>query len=236
MADDVGTPINTRGSFLQSDPLRNFRFLVKFRPYETESNHVNPIKNSMFGFTSVSGLTVATEAIPYREGGMNTTLHQIPGQSTFSPITLSRGVHLNNKNAWRWMRRMFSVTATPMPKNNRKNSTRNPNSSNDYNFRASVDIMVLTHPPSRSGDRSGLKATEAHQGSQNDTIALSFRVYNAWISSLAYSDLNAGDNAILVEQMVLAHEGFDMYWWNGKEPDGYKAPTANSGSDKMFPY
>jgi hypothetical protein len=39
-----------------------------------------------------------------------------------------------------------------------------------------------------------------------------FKVYNAWITSLAYSDLNAGDNAILVEQMSLTHEGFEVIW------------------------
>lgn len=127
---------------------------------------------------------------------------------------------------------MFSVTSTPKYADNKKNPTRNPNSSKAFNFRASVDIMVLTHPHGRAGDKKLPRATNAHQGSQNDTIAVAFRVYNAWISSLSYSDLNAGDNAIMVEQMVLAHEGFDMYWWDGKG----SGQTANSGSGKIFPY
>jgi hypothetical protein len=37
-------------------------------------------------------------------------------------------------------------------------------------------------------------------------------VYNAWPTALAYSDLNAGDNSLLVEQMTLVHEGFDVSW------------------------
>jgi phage tail-like protein len=39
-----------------------------------------------------------------------------------------------------------------------------------------------------------------------------FKVYNAWPTAVAYSDLNAGDNAIFVEQMTLVHEGFDIKW------------------------
>jgi phage tail-like protein len=37
-------------------------------------------------------------------------------------------------------------------------------------------------------------------------------VYNAWPTAVAYSDLNAGDNALLVEQMTLVHEGFNINW------------------------
>jgi hypothetical protein len=47
-----------------------------------------------------------------------------------------------------------------------------------------------------------------------------FKVYNAWISQLAYSDLNAGDNAILVEQMTLVHEGFEVIWGTDLTKDG----------------
>ena len=39
-----------------------------------------------------------------------------------------------------------------------------------------------------------------------------FKVYNAWPTTVAYSDLNAGDNALYVEQMTLVHEGFDLNW------------------------
>jgi phage tail-like protein len=39
-----------------------------------------------------------------------------------------------------------------------------------------------------------------------------FEVYNCWPTAVAYSDLNAGDNALLVEQMTLVHEGFNVNW------------------------
>lgn len=213
MANSIDRP-GDDSKVLISDPLRNFRFLVRFRPYwdDKENNDTDtglseqtPLARlgkagANFGFTSVSGLSVATEAIPYREGGMNTTLHQIPGQTTFSPITLSRGVHMGNSQAWYWMRKLFAVTGGSAAPNARSQ------------FRAAVEIYVLTHPATRTNDTEGNLATNAFPGSRNDPIAMGFKVYNAWIQSIAYSDLNAGDNAVLVEQMVLAHEGFETTW------------------------
>lgn len=201
----MATGIDRNAKPLISDPLRNFRFLVRFRPYwnkgDSELDELGISRGAQFGFTSVSGLSVATEAIPYREGGMNTTLHQIPGQTTFSPITLSRGVHMGRSEAWYWMKKLFAVTE----------GANGPNSSGDNlrtQFRAAVEIHVLAHPASRFNDGS----TGSFIGAKNDPVAVAFKVHNAWIQSIAYSDLNAGDNAVLVEQMVLAHEGFQMAW------------------------
>lgn len=203
-----GLPINGRQS-LNSDPTRNFRFLVEFQPYEP-ANH--PFKRVNFGFTSVAGLSMAVESIPYREGGMNTTLHQIPGQATFSPITLTRGVHLGNSQAWRWIKRLFAAVGPA-------NQTGFP----AYQFRSSVTIHVLQHPVNMGND-TGVPYSIGQLASRNDPVAFSVRAYNAWISSLAYSDLNAGDNAIAVEQMTLVHEGLDMFWENDI---GTQQQTAN---------
>jgi phage tail-like protein len=198
-AANANLPINGRES-LNSDPTRNFRFLVEFHPYRPDNHPMGKPVN--FGFTSVSGLSMAVESIPYREGGMNTTLHQIPGQATFSPITLTRGVHLGNSQAWRWMKRLFTAIGPT-------SASGYPN----YQFRSSVTIHVLQHPVNMGND-TGVAINDTLAMSRNDPIAMSFRAYNAWISSLAYSDLNAGDNAIAVEQMTLVHEGLDMFWEN----------------------
>ena len=188
-------PINGRHT-LNSDPTRNFRFLVEFQPYDGG----NQIRNINFGFTSVAGLSMAVEAIPYREGGMNTTLHQLPGQATFSPITLTRGIHLGNDQGWLWMKRLFAAIGPSGP-------TGFP----AYQFRSSVTIHVLQHPV-KMGNDSGIPYESSQLASRNDPVAVSFRAYNAWPMALAYSDLNAGDNAVMIEQMTLTHEGFDMYW------------------------
>lgn len=198
IAANAALPINGREN-LNSDPTRNFRFLVQFTPY----NDGHPMKTVNFGFTSVAGLSMAVESIPYREGGMNTTLHQIPGQATFSPITLTRGVHLGNSQAWLWMKRLFTAVGGT--------ASGAESGYAAYQFRSSVTIHVLQHPVNMGND-AGILANDTLMISRNDPISASFRAYNAWISSLAYSDLNAGDNAIMVEQMTLVHEGLDMYW------------------------
>jgi phage tail-like protein len=189
--------INNR-STLTTDPLRNFRFLVTFIPQDSSNTSLNPLKTS-FGFTSVSGMSVTTDSIPYREGGYNTTVHQIPGQSTFTPIMLQRGVMLNKYENWDWMRNLFATVSGG-------STTRTVN----QNFRCDLEIQVLSHPIPAAG------AEDANAGAglaaAKDHTAMRFHVYNAWPTTVAYSDLNAGDNALFVEQMTLVHEGFDIKW------------------------
>jgi phage tail-like protein len=192
------TIINNR-STLETDPIRNFRFLVTFKPLPGGAQGGDSwLQTNKFvvGFTSVSGLSVNTDSIPYREGGYNTTVHQIPGQTTFSPITLQRGVVLGTPQHWNWMRKLFATV---------QNGT---TATVGENFRADVEIEVLTHPIAGSGGNN----TELTAATYNDHVSARFQVYNAWPTSIAYSDLNAGDNALFVEQMTLVHEGFDMSW------------------------
>jgi phage tail-like protein len=76
----------------------------------------------------------------------------------------------------------------------------------DQNFRCDLEIAVLSHPIPGSPNANDTTTTS------EDHVAMRFKVYNAWPTSVAYSDLNAGDNALLVEQMTLVHEGFDINW------------------------
>jgi phage tail-like protein len=189
------TIINNR-STLETDPIRNFRFLVTFKPLENNNSWLPDSTKVTVGFTSVSGLSVNTDSIPYREGGYNTTVHQIPGQTTFSPLTLQRGVVLGTPQHWDWMRKLFATVQA------------GATSTVGYNFRADVEIQVLSHPIAGSGGGN----TELTGDNYSDHVAARFQVYNAWPTQVAYSDLNAGDNALFVEQLTLVHEGFDMTW------------------------
>jgi phage tail-like protein len=135
------------------------------------------------GFMTVSGLNITTEVIPYREGGMNTTTQKMPGQSDFAPITLSQGVAVGSGPMWQWMQELFTVMQ----------GTGTGSSGND--FRATVDVMVLDHPVTGQQGKVPVKAV--------------YRIYNAWPTSIAFSDLDAGANAVLMQQISLAHEGFD---------------------------
>ena len=198
------TIINNR-STIETDPIRNFRFLVTFKPLGTGAgaDWLATSKNNVtVGFTSVSGLSVQTDSIPYREGGYNTTVHQIPGQSSFAPLTLQRGVVLGTDQHWKWMRKLFATV---------QGAGTNEQAEN---FRCDVEIAVLSHPVAGSGSQQGpgIQNTQLTGANYQDHVAMRFNVYNAWPTAVAYSDLNAGDNAIFVEQMSLVHEGFDVKW------------------------
>jgi phage tail-like protein len=182
-----------RFSTIQTDPLRNFRFIVDFTPTSDGQPVSGDLTTLRGGFTSVSGLAITTNAIGYREGGMNTSLHQVPGMTSFQPLTLTRGTILGNDQAIKWMRSLFAATSGQgLPLGN--NTT----------FRCDLTIYVLDHP-----------ATGGPQITANDIIAqnaqkMKFKVYNAWISSLSFSDLNAQGNEIIMETMSLAHEGLSV--------------------------
>jgi len=206
--------INNNRATLATDPLRNFRYLVTFIPLPNQSASVamNTAMQAMtsvtFGFTSVSGLSVTTDSIPYREGGYNTTVHQIPGQTTFAPVTLQRGVILGTSANWNWMKNMFATVQGG-------GSQLKPGE----NFRCDIEIDVLAHPIPM-----GVTSSDSFAGApaSTDIVAQRFMVYNAWPTSVSYSDLNAGDNALLVEQLTLVHEGFDISW--GTDPATTAAP------------
>lgn len=134
------------------------------------------------GFMSVSGLNVTVDVIAYREGGMNLTTMKLPGQADFSPITLSRGVAVGHTEDLSWLKQLFTVMQGTGP------------AGPGNNFRRTVDVKVISHPVTgSSAPYSGW-----------------FRVYNAWPTAVAYSDLDAGANQLLIEQMTLAHEGWDF--------------------------
>lgn len=192
----MATILNNRSTLI-TDPLRNFRYLVTFLPQDANSTAMKALSSINFGFTSVTGLAVQTDTIPYREGGYNTTVHQLPGQTSFAPIQLSRGMMLGTNQNWGWMKQLFQTVQST-----------GANRSTATNFRVDLEIEVLSHPvASEAVTPAGTNA--AGLAIQTDHVAKRFKVYNAWITALAYSDLNAGDNAILVEQMTLVHEGWD---------------------------
>lgn len=133
------------------------------------------------GFMSVSGLNITVDVIAYREGGYNTTTQKMPGQADFSPITLSRGVAVGKTADINWMSQLFTVMQGA--------GSTGPGT----DFRRTVDIQILDHPVTKS----------------SVPIKAWFRVYNAWPTSIAWSDLDAGANQLFISQLVLAHEGFD---------------------------
>lgn len=179
-----------RFSKLATDPLRSFKFLAEFTVSSGDTRVFNnDLVNFSGGFTSISGLSIQTQSIGYREGGYNTTLHQVPGMTQFQPITFQRGTLFGKQEAITWMRGLFGAAAGEGV------------GLNGGTFRCNVDIYVLDHPTADVGDQENLITNRSK---------MKFRVHNAWITSLAYSDLNAGDNQLLYETMTLVHEGLSV--------------------------
>jgi phage tail-like protein len=189
----------SRYSKLQTDPLRNFRFIVNFRVTGdlgvagSAPAGTNSFLKFTGGFTSVSGLSINVNSISYREGGMNTTLHQVPGTVQFAPITLNRGVILGQSEAINWMRQLFAAS-----------SGEGISGVDGSSFRCDLDIYVLDHPS------TGAPTISAQDIISTAAYKMKFTVHNAWIQSLSYSDLSATDSALLYENITLIHEGLSV--------------------------
>lgn len=160
-------------STLATDPLRNFRFLVQI-PHNTPNGR----SMTQIGYMTADGLNLETQVVAYREGGFNTTTQKMPGQTDFTPITLTTGVIVSRPHGYDWVNEIFAAIQGTGPASS--------------NFRTDMFIYVLAHPYTRTPVPAPLKYT----------------VYNAWPSSFGNSGLDAGGNAALLEQMVLQHEGW----------------------------
>lgn len=210
----------SRWSKIATDPLRNFRFYAEFKPASNGtpafSNKIQTGSDSRpegpaaagkstswaGGFTYISGLNITTQNIPYREGGYNTTVHQIPGMTTFSPVTFQRGTMYGNDQAITWMRALFAAAAGE-----------GLNVASGKDFRVNVNIFVNDHP------NNGTGSTDT---TDNEIPKMGFTVHNAWISQLSYSDLSADSGTLFFETMTLVHEGLSVFFTDDK----YKPVTA----------
>src|SRR5581483_9982313 len=163
---------NSSLSSIATDPLRNFKWMVNFRPSSGPPT-------SMF-FMTCSGLSLSIDAIPYREGGYNTTTQKMPGQADFGPLTFTKGVMLGSQFQVQWVQQIFSVIQ----------GTGSQGDGQD--FRQNIEILILDHP-----------VTTAQVA-----VKAAFTVYRAWPTALAFSDLDAGANQLFISQMTVAHEGF----------------------------
>lgn len=173
-------PINSSLAQIESDPLRNYKFQVRI--LSSDLFGTGQSSNVKMGFMSASGMGITTDIVPYREGGDNTTTRKLPGQSDFAPLSLSTGVITGHGQMWNWMKYLFSVLQG------------SGNQVPGHEFRYNVQLDVLETPVTAN---------------VNVPVKASFKFYRAWPTSISFSDLDAGSNAVFVQQLVLAHEGFD---------------------------
>ena len=186
-----------------TDPIRNFKFKVLIQP-TPGSGLATLIGDEIpqLGFSVVSGLTVQNEMIAYREGGMNTHPHKMVGQSDYGPVTFTKGVFSDQDALYNWQQFMHSWAQGGT------NEVGSTSGNNDY--RCDISVMVYDHPVS-----SGSYA-QPGAGTGNPTpagaVKLGYKLFNCWPASFSLGDLNAGDSSILIQQMVINHEGFAIKW------------------------
>ena len=197
---------------IRTDPLRNFKFRVQIVPQPdsglNKTHMAAGIEN--LGFAQMSGIAVTNEVIPYREGGMNTHPHKMVGQSDFAPVSLARGVFPDSggKALSKWQEFMHNWQGGQ--DNGADPSERGGNVSNSE-YRCTVNVWVYDHPVT-SGTYQYNTDPSAGTAGVDLPPKLSISLYNAWPGSFSISDLNAGDNGILIQQLQLHHEGFSMAW------------------------
>ena len=182
------TPSLADRTRLRADPVRNFKFQVQmFHSDATLSRQI-----AEMGFMTVDGIAMNTDMVQYREGGWNTNPHKLPGQTDFAPLTLSAGVFYLKPGMWNLAKQMFSV------------QWGNGTIGMGEEFRYDMAIRVLDHPVT-DGPASG---------STGDTsgAVLAFAFYNCWTASIGFNNLSAMENAVLVHQMQVHHEGFNVFY------------------------
>jgi phage tail-like protein len=192
---------------INTDPIRNFKFHVQIY-------HNLGMYGGMthLGFMSATGLASTTEVISYREGGDNTTPRKMPGQTDFPPVSLTRGLvksnHADSKGSdydlgllWQWYRQVFFVTQGGVPHGMTSSEHGSPDvGAND--FKCEVVIKVFDHPVTNGNGYF----SDGKMGPPR----VAFKLFNCWPASLAFSDLDAGGNGVMVNNLTLMYEGFDI--------------------------
>ena len=75
-------------------------------------------------------------------------------------------------------------------------------------------VRVMGHPVTQ-GTAVGLQPPCPYAGA-----LLAFKFLNCWTASVGFNGLNAMDNAIMIHQMTVHHEGFEVYFGNDAAVNG----------------
>lgn len=202
----------TGSKFGRNDPLRDFKFRVRIIPHDDDLRTLTKDIGEL-GFAVVSGIAVQNEMIPYREGGMNTHPHKMVGQSDFTPVTFSRGVFHKQDQLWKWQAFLHSWAQGAKDAATTTGGTSRGSKGTTTDYRCQVVVTVFDHPHTAPTARYATDpGNPAPKGANPGIPRLQFRLYNAWPGGYALSDLNAGASSIMVQQMTLHHEGFEIDW------------------------
>lgn len=138
------------------DPSPSFRFGVEIQGIQVAR------------FSECSGLEFENETFEYKEGGLNSRVHRLPGRFKFTNLTLKKGIAEDGNDLWDWVTNTVS---------------------------GGIDPKTVTVTLYDLSGESPLR-TWTYVGA-----------YPVKWSAVA---LNAEQNAIAIETLVLAHQGTDF--------------------------
>ena len=72
-------------------------------------------------------------------------------------------------------------------------------------FRFGMKVRVMDHPVTHT-PQSGTPSNDP------SGARLAFVFENCWVGSVAFNDLDSAGNAVLISQMTVHHEGFDVVY------------------------
>ena len=154
-------------------PYGNYRFRVRWN------------NAYVAGVSRVSGLERSTEVITHRDGAEAGTVNHMPGQTTFAPITLERGV-THDRAFEQWANKVWDYRNTVV--NDREGGAGNQDVSLK-DFRKDITIELY--------NEAGQKV-------------LAYNVFRCWPSSYhALPELDSTSNGTAIETLVLQNEGWE---------------------------
>jgi phage tail-like protein len=74
------------------DPSPSFRFRVSIG-----------LGTEVGRFSECSGLELEQETFDYKEGGLNSRVHRLPGRFKFGNVTLKKGIATDGDPLWKWV-------------------------------------------------------------------------------------------------------------------------------------
>jgi phage tail-like protein len=151
------------------DPYKNFKFRVKW-----DGRYVA-------GISKVSALMRTTEVVEHRDGGDHSTSRRSPGRSTYTAITMERGV-THDIEFERWANKVWDYSNAQAAPEQRTQEV----SLKDFRKDLVIDVY-----------------NEAGQQ------VLSYQVFRCWVSEYqALPELDAQANAVAIQHIKLENEGW----------------------------
>ena len=140
------------------------------------------------------------------------------GQSDFAPVSFARGAFNategNKQDAlWKWQKFMHAWVGGGV-------SGGAGLATGDGDYRCDVIVKVYDHPHTASGVlRYAYDGGETASGAAivPGNCKFQFKLHNCWPGAYALTDLNAGDNGIMIQSMTLHHEGFYIDWTGAED-------------------